>query len=312
MKLYKLCICALTLADGCSNPIKDENAKVIVEKGTDFSSDLTDAPEVKGVLAKDGDEDSKVFWVGSFDPHEDIDMEDKAVYADEGLYWGRTNKISISIDKIIGDSIIGHSVVAGNNRPFHGKVRVLEGIQTFDVSEPGDDKYDGRFTFVIRDGVLEGEWEAFRAIDISKRMYKLEKQTYRYDPDIMLERSGRYGNWEKFIERRGDKDEYSEFEYASSTAKIYEINASNTVLEESDVENLVNSDLVVIRNTIYARHGYSFKNRPLRFFFDNQDWYIPVHADIKSAFTEIEKKNIQLLLRYEKNAKEYYDYFGRG
>ena len=46
MKLYKLCICALTLADGFSNPIKDENAKVIVEKGTDFSSDLADAPEV--------------------------------------------------------------------------------------------------------------------------------------------------------------------------------------------------------------------------------------------------------------------------
>ncbi|MFN5849409.1 MAG: YARHG domain-containing protein, partial [Chitinophagales bacterium] len=65
-------------------------------------------------------------------------------------------------------------------------------------------------------------------------------------------------------------------------------------------------------NMIYARHGYSFKNRPLRVFFDAQEWYIPVHTDIKKDLTEIEKKNIQLLLKYEKNAKEYYDYFGRG
>ena len=47
-------------------------------------------------------------------------------------------------------------------------------------------------------------------------------------------------------------------------------------------------------------------------FFDAQEWYIPVFVDIKSDFTEIEKQNIELLLRYEKNAKEYYDYFGRG
>ena len=70
--------------------------------------------------------------------------------------------------------------------------------------------------------------------------------------------------------------------------------------------------LRVIRNMIYARHGYSFKNRPLRVFFDAQEWYIPVNTDIKKDLTEIEKKNIQLLLKFEKNAKEYYDYFGRG
>ena len=56
----------------------------------------------------------------------------------------------------------------------------------------------------------------------------------------------------------------------------------------------------------------SFKNRPLRIFFDAQEWYIPVNIDIKSNLTEIEKENIQLLLKYEKNAVEYYDSFGRG
>ena len=68
----------------------------------------------------------------------------------------------------------------------------------------------------------------------------------------------------------------------------------------------------MLRNSIYARHGYSFRKRQLRAYFDKQDWYIPVHANIKSDLTEIEKKNIQLLLKYEEHAEEYYDEFGRG
>jgi hypothetical protein len=83
------------------------------------------------------------------------------------------------------------------------------------------------------------------------------------------------------------------------------------MLSKNDLENLKKGDLLIIRNTIYARHGFSFKNRPLRIFFDAQEWYMPVNMNIKPQLTEIEKKNIQLLLKYEKNSIEYYDSFGR-
>ena len=49
-----------------------------------------------------------------------------------------------------------------------------------------------------------------------------------------------------------DKEEDS-FEipyYATSTQKIYEINASNTFLSEPDVANLKKGDLLIIRNAI--------------------------------------------------------------
>ncbi|MBK6507347.1 MAG: YARHG domain-containing protein [Ignavibacteria bacterium] len=39
---------------------------------------------------------------------------------------------------------------------------------------------------------------------------------------------------------------------------VSSINASNVLLRKSDVENLYKGDLEVIRNSIYARHGYSF------------------------------------------------------
>ncbi|RJE70587.1 YARHG domain-containing protein [Reichenbachiella sp. MSK19-1] len=340
MKLYKLILLALFFSFSCTSQIKDENAQTVVEEGTNFDSIQTDRIESISSDIKEEkdnnayeeitfsnekvDTNSNTYWVGFFNPHKDIEMEGKHVFADEGLYWGRRNKISISIDEVIEDSIVGHSVVAGNHRPFYGKIQLTDKGKKCIVKEPGDDKYDGQFTFEIVNDHLIGVWTAYENIEIPKREYKLNQMSYKYDKDIMLERAGRYGNWDKFIDHgtqieiydEGTPDEqvyeWVKREYASSTEKIYEINASNKELTKEDVENLTNSDLVVIRNTIYARHGYSFKNRPLRVFFDAQDWYIPVHADIKQDFTEIEKKNIQLLLRYEKNAKEYYDYFGRG
>ena len=71
-------------------------------------------------------------------------------------------------------------------------------------------------------------------------------------------------------------------------------------------------DLEVMRNAIYARHGYSFQNREMRVFFDNYvSWYIPVSIDMTKQLTPIEKQNIELLKRYEKHAATYYDRFGR-
>ncbi|MFD2100693.1 YARHG domain-containing protein [Flagellimonas iocasae] len=313
---------------GCNSAIKNENAKVDIEEGTKTiiseESQRNNQNLNTTVVVEPTKNSHNNYWVGFFDPHSEINLQDKTINADEGLYWSRRNKISISIDKIIGDSLIGHSVVAGNHRPFYGKSIIKNNAKEYIVKEPGDDQYDGQFTFKITKDKLIGEWEAYKKIDIPKREYSLSKKTFKYDPNIMLIRRGRYGDWNKFIDHgtqyevvdEGTPDEeiyeWIQREYASSTEKIFEINASNTLLTKEVIENLTNSDLVVIRNTIYARHGYSFKNRPLRVFFDEQDWYIPVHADIKQEFTEIEKKNIQLLLKYEKNAKEYYDYFGRG
>ena len=88
-------------------------------------------------------------------------------------------------------------------------------------------------------------------------------------------------------------------------------NASADVITKVQAANLKKADLFVLRNAIYARHGYSFKKPQLRMYFDQQSWYIPVSTDVRNELTGVEKKNIALLMRYEKNAKEYYDVFGR-
>lgn len=307
----------------CNSKIKDSESKIKIEKGTEIIEkkkiieEMTpnDITEKKVKTNSNNSEEILGSWIGYFKEDAKERYTEKGIYVDEGFYWNRENKINLSIDKIIDSLIIGHSVVAGNNRPFKGKL--MNGM--FHVKEPGDDKYDGEFKFTITEDKLTGKWTAYKNIDIKNRKYELTKKVFAYNPDIMLEQVKEYVDWNTFTEEKtleeydeGEFEEWITKEFASATKLIYTINASNTLLKKNDVENLKKGDLTIIRNTIYARHGYSFKNRPLRVFFDAQSWYIPVHTDIKSEFTEIEKENIKLLLRYEKNAIEYYDYFGRG
>jgi len=326
MKQFIRLVLAGLLVVACKTEIKNPDAKIEIEEGTAVEitdvaeKDVIKASEQKVVAKSETKSHPLVgYWVGYFENDEERPFM-KSMYIDEGYMWNRENKINISIDKIQDSIVVGHSVVAGNDRPFKGIMKKeSDKSYSFKLKEPGDHKYDGVFVFTINSGELIGKWEAYENINIKHRKYNLEKKTFTYGPSTMLEEAKEYVNWNKVLETKEEiemeEDYFEEWittEYATATALIYEVNASNTLLKKSEVENLKKGDLTIIRNTIYARHGYSFKNPTLRVFFDAQNWYIPVHTNIKEDFTDLEKKNIQLLLKYEKNASEYYDYFGRG
>jgi hypothetical protein len=82
-------------------------------------------------------------------------------------------------------------------------------------------------------------------------------------------------------------------------------------LTEEDVDNLVGEELEIMRNEIYARHGYSFRNKKMRSYFAEKDWYVPMGIDIREQLTEDEAKYIQLIKRFESYFDEYYDDYGR-
>lgn len=261
------------------------------------------------------EEDIVGFWVGMFVP--DTAYADAVVAND--FFWDYSNKINISIDEIKNGKIKGHSIVAGNERPFEGTVVYEDGIFKINLNEPGDAKYDGTFSFqiVLSNSVATGTWNAFNKIKIPKRIYELNKRMFAYDPKQQLDMARyRYIDWNKknkiiTNEVRGEEGDYDE-SYFTTTYDIDKYNASSQKLTTEQVANMKKGDLFILRNSIYARHGYSFKNQQLRAYFDQQPWYIPASTNVKAYLTEIEKQNIALLLRYEKNAKEYYDVFGRG
>jgi hypothetical protein len=309
--LFAVSFCA------CNTAIKDPTTPVDETANGDSSMMNYALPEANTNAAVAAPDDLLGYWVGDFEPAALPD--DKRLYANELEVWNYTNKINISIDEIRGDSVFGHSVVAGNARPFSGTLTRSNGF-ALTLAEPGSDKYDGSFAASIaaNDTLLRGTWQSFKPIEVSQRKFALVKKTFAYNPNAALD-NGAFVDWTKQQKNKLPPDateEEREFfydrSYFSTTQQVFDFNASVDTLTTKSVANLTKADLFILRNSIYARHGFSFKNRQLRAFFDRQSWYIPVHTDIKADFTPLEKANIALLLRFEKHAAEYYDEFGRG
>jgi len=232
---------------------------------------------------------------------------------DDSKNYVYENRITVFIDSLAGDMMYGRSVVAGNNRPFNGKFTKEGSNYKAEVTEPGDEKYDGKFSFTVNidqaktnEIYLTGKWISNdKKLDVTERTYNLYKKDFAYDPQHSLPENVQwaelYGSDPKFPDR-----------IESLTAEVVKYNGSTTELKKEDLQNLYKGDLEIIRNAIYARHGYSFKNRRVRFIFDRfVPWYMPVSTDVRGQLTELEKKNIDLIKRYEEHAEKYYDEYGR-
>lgn len=189
------------------------------------------------------------------------------------------NKINVSLARIDNNTASGYSICAGNYRPLTGEVSsVDDNTYSFVLNEPGDDQYDGKFEFKIDLGTeeMKGNWTPFNAKGNASREYTLGKRTFEYRTDV--------GQWPQ---------------------------ASERLLTIEDVENLMEDELKLMRNEIYARHGYCFKNKEYRRHFEDQDWYMPMGVDIRDQLTDIEVQNIDLIYEYETYYEEYYDDYGR-
>lgn len=203
------------------------------------------------------------YWVGDF-----------GIEKDEFV----PNKINIIISNAKDGKVTGHTVCAGNFRPFTGTYEEInEDEVKLKFEEPGDDKYDGAFEVTLSNAKNEmsGSWKPFKS-STSDKIFTLKKVDYSYTTN------------------NGDYPEGSE-----------------VILEEKDVENLNPVDLEQMRNEIYARHGYSFKNKDMRRHFDDQDWYVPMCVDVRDKLTDIEVANIDMILRYEEYYEEFMEEFGR-
>ena len=256
-------------------------------------------------------------WVGEF-----IVLERDTTRPESEMY---SNKINIVIKKITASEVLGQSVVAGNSRPLKGKVTTEGNTVHFVLNEPGDDKYDGVFDFEIKnDTLLVGTWTANNTKkEVRKRKFELYKKAFKYDPKVMLPEEGMYIDYqnpkeEQVTESESDNPEDAKEEetymttvYREASESIFKINSSTKKLKESDVKNLKKLDLEILRNTIFARHGLTFKTKTVRQFFDDVEWYIPVSDNVNNELTEVEKENVVLLKRFEKYAEDNYDSFGR-
>ena len=68
-------------------------------------------------------------------------------------------------------------------------------------------------------------------------------------------------------------------------------------LTYNDIANCSKSQLRIMRNEIYARHGYIFSSADLREYFGRQSWYYPTTKSV--TLNSIEQYNVNFIKQYE-------------
>lgn len=69
----------------------------------------------------------------------------------------------------------------------------------------------------------------------------------------------------------------------------------------SDLYGYSQEQVALIRNEIYARHGYIFQTEPYKSYFSSKEWYSPNPYFNESVFNIIEKTNKDFIVEYEKS-----------
>jgi len=305
---------------GCKDAIKNESPANEIAENISFGT-----PDITKNLMVISKADLLGYWVGEFNSDLSEEEFEEVEKLDSTQSYNIRKKITFSIDKIKGDDIEGHSVVSGNIASFKGKVIEDEGKFYITVEEINSKNTDGLFNLMVAigDKNLTGKWKVKNSINVPiySRKLSLKKQFFMYNPENKLE--------DKYVDYDNNKSVEQEYEsedslgnpitekymddeyYYTTTQAVDTLNPSKQLLKKELVENLFKADIYILRNLIFARHGFTFRDRKLRAYFDNHSWYMPVYSDVKKELTSLEKENIDLLLRYEQNAKEYYDTFGR-
>lgn len=75
---------------------------------------------------------------------------------------------------------------------------------------------------------------------------------------------------------------------------------STRYLTYSDIAGKSKWELSVMRNEIFARHGYIFrKNMAIRDHFMRQSWYEPRYYNVEHLLTDIERYNVEFIKSFE-------------
>jgi hypothetical protein len=76
--------------------------------------------------------------------------------------------------------------------------------------------------------------------------------------------------------------------------------ASAVLIDGDRLSEFNREELKIIRNEIFARYGHDFKEGgEMNLYFKSKEWYSPESKDISNLLTEIEKRNIYIILEME-------------
>jgi hypothetical protein len=83
---------------------------------------------------------------------------------------------------------------------------------------------------------------------------------------------------------------------------------SQRLITGYELQGMSGQDLELMRNEIYARHGWVFRRPDLRRYFESQPWYRPnqdglANRMVEAGLSGVERRNVQIIQEQEKRLK---------
>ncbi|MEL6824213.1 MAG: YARHG domain-containing protein, partial [Calditrichota bacterium] len=155
----------------------------------------------------------------------------------------------------------------------------------------------------ITNHLLEVETKQYDHSRESSLRYDTIETVFRHwiitdNGEVELFKSNRYYDFTKvlkiderhlggcFIRSNPDYDMNSEIDYDN----LFHIKTKHLSID----------DLDLMRNEIFADYGYRFKSEKWQNYFAKKPWYKPRYDDVNDQLTEIDKANIQFILKIKK------------
>lgn len=188
-----------------------------------------------------------------------------------GLYKMKTdgsNKTKIS------DDVVDKFNVENNNIYYTVDQHVSEILYSIDLS--GVNK------------IKLAESPVFTSINISKNfLFYIDKSVDDYAiKNININNSLKNNNdTNKIDEKENNKD-------------FILPNSDTLKLKQSDLDNLTKQQLILARNELFARHGYTFTTPEIKSYFESKTWYHP-DTSYNGELNDTEKANLQLIQKVE-------------
>lgn len=106
--------------------------------------------------------------------------------------------------------------------------------------------------------------------------------------------------WDDYKEQAGKNCCFEKEDNTPIEKNDYLFPSDTVYITESDLKYKSKDEVAMIRNEIYARHGYVFQTEPYKSYFAAKDWYYPNSNFSEALFNNIEKSNKEFIVQYEK------------
>ena len=184
----------------------------------------------------------------------------------------------------------------------------------FDLSELRDLNGDGNLEFIGRKYYAESITE-LDSIYYSTTYSPYFVMQYLDNQLIVNEELMEQYNLENYVGYFGKYDRHDRYMIASPLYKygdLYEPyfmnmqgrlwpETSKRLLNVEELSGYSKEELRLMRNEIFAFHGYTFDSADLREYFETKEWYQPIGKEVIENLNKIEKSNIELILELERN-----------